>query len=941
MESDYSIERPRMAKLTGPNYRIWSIQVRRYLEAQDLWDIVESPPKWILSPETKGTTENPASIPDAAAAKLEESKLRKQDAKASTAIMNACGADPLFLISELATAHEQWAKLKWKYAPVGLRQLGEKLRAFYMSTAPDGSSISHIAADLDRLQGEIGDISPVQRPTMEAKAAVLINIVSQKGGRYDNILAQVESEDIINYDKVVALFTNFERKILASKTHKEMALRAEASSYGGRTGGRKGKGGSGREQGKFFNGECHYCKKPGHMKADCRARKEREGQNGEKRGQPSTGPLAAPGGGKGLSPQLQEARLVVEKAWIAAVTDDEADERSQNSSLAYRLQELTWIVDSGATTHMTHSRKAFINYYPLDMPTQVRVANGEYINAIAKGTVGIKTQLKGSEHQIRINDVLHVPELAGNLISMGQLHEKGIIPTFVGNDKMLLKRDHQTIGVANRIGRSYVLSGTEVNDAAANRATAMTPEQTASLWHRRFGHLSSKSLRKAHTAVDDMPELPQNITMLCESCRLNKSTKVINRHAPERATQPLERIHSDVWGPYRVPAIDGGIYFITFTDDYTRKSWVYIASSKDQIRTIFTQFRVHVELETGRKVMVLRCDNGGEYKGLERIFGINLGIRFEYTTPYTQWQNGVSERLNRSLVSVGRAMLHDAGLPPELWGEAIMAASYLRNRTPIGPNGMTPEEAYSGKKPSVAHLRAWGCIAYAHLAPEQRGGDKLAQNAIRTALVGYTPSTKQYRLYDPERNKIILSTSLRFDEGRHLQFPGYTPARTEIVGFDPTEADPLSGPALDLNAHDRASSPHLLEQEAGNDSAEGALRAPLELYDDDDAATMSEPESTIVVDTRRRRHGDAIEHDSENDAPASPALEPASPQGDHEEHSSTQALSHTLDVERDASSEDDGGPDQQLLQEEAAQGGSSQADEPLLRRSGRVRRPAH
>ena len=102
---------------------------------------------------------------------------------------------------------------------------------------------------------------------------------------------------------------------------------------------------------------------------------------------------------------------------------------------------------------------------------------------------------------------------------------------------------------------------------------------------------------------------------------------------------------------------------------------------------------------------------------------------------YTPEQNGVSERLNRSLISVARAMLLDAKLPVKFWGEAVITASYLRNRTPIGPEGKTPEEAYSGRKPNIGHLRAYGCVAHAHIPREKRL--KLDDMVVKAYLISY------------------------------------------------------------------------------------------------------------------------------------------------------------------------------------------------------------
>jgi len=111
-------------------------------------------------------------------------------------------------------------------------------------------------------------------------------------------------------------------------------------------------------------------------------------------------------------------------------------------------------------------------------------------------------------------------------------------------------------------------------------------------------------------------------------------------------------------------------------------------------------------------------------------------------------------------------MLQDAHLPIEFWPEAANTACYLRNRTPIGPGGITLKEAYSGKKPYIGHLKAFGCIAYYNIPKERR--DKLESTALRTVFIGYVPTTRQYRLYDSVNRRIIVSTAPRFREDGSL-----------------------------------------------------------------------------------------------------------------------------------------------------------------------------
>ena len=133
---------------------------------------------------------------------------------------------------------------------------------------------------------------------------------------------QLEIADVTDFDSVVARLTEHERRLAASKPLKETAFQATTGQGGaGRGRGRgKGKGRGGRPQNQFPDVVCYHCEKPGHYRSDCNDRKKEQAGG---RGGPSTGPLAAPGGGKGLSPQSQEAHMASETSWIAIARCDE------------------------------------------------------------------------------------------------------------------------------------------------------------------------------------------------------------------------------------------------------------------------------------------------------------------------------------------------------------------------------------------------------------------------------------------------------------------------------------------------------------------------------------------------------------------------------------------------------------------------------------------
>ncbi|CAJ2639943.1 unnamed protein product [Trifolium pratense] len=111
-----------------------------------------------------------------------------------------------------------------------------------------------------------------------------------------------------------------------------------------------------------------------------------------------------------------------------------------------------------------------------------------------------------------------------------------------------------------------------------------------------------------------------------------------------------------------------------------------------------------------------------------------------------------------------RCMLKAKQIPKEFWAEAVATAVYILNRCPRkSVREKTPEEAWSGRRPSIRHLRVFGCIAYAHVPDQLR--KKLDDKGERCIFFGYSPNSKAYKLYNPETKKVIISRDVTFDEG--------------------------------------------------------------------------------------------------------------------------------------------------------------------------------
>ena len=295
----------------------------------------------------------------------------------------------------------------------------------------------------------------------------------------------------------------------------------------------------------------------------------------------------------------------------------------------------------------------------------------------------------------------------------------------------------------------------------------MDQETKEQIWQQRFGHLGVRNLQKlaAEKLVDGFNYDISKELQFCEPCSEGKHhrTSFPINHS-KRSDKPLDIVHSDLCGKMNAKSLSGAEYFLTFIDDNTRYVWVYVLKRKDEVFERFLEWKAQVERKTGRKLKALRTDNGGEYTSTDfKAYLRTEGVRHELTVPKTPEQNSVAERMNRTLVETVRAMLADTKLPHKFWAEAVSTAVYLRNRSPSkAVKGMTPYEAWTGERPNVNHLRAFGCAVHAHISKDERR--KLDPKSRKCILLGYGTTTKGYRLYDPQRTRVFYSRDVLFNE---------------------------------------------------------------------------------------------------------------------------------------------------------------------------------
>ena len=497
---------------------------------------------------------------------------------------------------------------------------------------------------------------------------------------------------------------------------------------------------NGRGQSKFRQpAECWNCGKTGHIKRNCRAPPKKDDNKG--------------GGANAVTREIADALVVS----VDSPRKSEARDTATNTtkaSISYVDSPVdSWVLDSGASFHTTPHQNIMENYVAGNYG-KVYLADGLPLDIVGIGDINLKM----SDGRVwKITKVRHVPKLMRNLISVGQLDDTGHDVNF-GGGAWRVKKGSIVVARGHKRGTLYMTTSYQDTVAVVENA-----KQTK-LWHCRLGHMSEKGM-KLMVENGALPDLKTVDHQMCESCILGKQKRVsFSKGGREPKSEKLELVHTDVWGPAPVASLGGSYYYVTFIDDSTRKVWVYFMKNKHEVFSVFKRWKAMVENETNLKLKCLRSDNGGEYISEEfKRYCADNGIKMEKTIPGTPQQNGIAERMNRTLNERARSMRLHCGLPKTFWADAISTAAFLINRGPSVPLGFKiPEEVWSGKKANLSYLKIFGCLAYVHIDDAARS--KLDSKSKKCYFIGYGNEEFGYRFWDDEKRKIIRSKNVVFNE---------------------------------------------------------------------------------------------------------------------------------------------------------------------------------
>jgi hypothetical protein len=444
------------------------------------------------------------------------------------------------------------------------------------------------------------------------------------------------------------------------------------------------------------------------------------------------------------------------------------------TSLLAEIEDDIWIIDSGASHHITTKLTDHTSYKPYPEPEIIQTANvHDSLKIHGEGTVFFNTETtNGQIHTVRLDNVCYIPNGSNRLLSRGHLCLEGLVE----------KADSKSTTFSLPTGRVF-LRGFPRNETdtlhwvRSQIAHPNVPMAEPSLflvnyntWHLRMVHPSKNVLRHIGTNTNGFtPNLTFPLDSgICPGCAKGKMHNKPFPPSGKRAKQPFDLIHADL---VQLPkkSYHKKEWACLLMDDYSSYAYCYLLRSKSEATSAITTFLELIKNQHTKVIKKFRSDHGGEFdnNSLDKIFA-SKGIVHEYSAPHIHTQNGRAEALNRIILEKAESMRTHAECPQSWWEFSFHAAVHIYNRTPLRrTQWSTPYWNIFGKKPDVQYFKTFGCLAWVYKPKEVRK-HKLDHRSEAMTFIGYEIGSKAYKFMRKD-NSICIATHAWFDEEKFLR----------------------------------------------------------------------------------------------------------------------------------------------------------------------------
>ena len=788
--------------LKKDNYRAWSTKLKSQLKVMDCWGLVTGVE---LQPAATGP---PGCTPAETAVALGVKRSWDKRRDRATAVLIASISD-----EEMHTIHpvdedpvQIWIRLREKFQRISEAEAEAAHMRFLDFAHIEGESANETIERFEMIVKNCDDQNVV--PTEHMQKRMFIGRPAEKYNylKQNYLLTPVATQP--NLEALKGQLRDIDSDLLKPdsgiKSKTGQANRAEGEANWGqgsssgqskrsdKFGGKASRGGrgSGRERGNNEKRErgssgardsdvtCYCCGQRGHIKPNCPKREEKCRTCGKaghlskmcKSGSSSEGPRVNPEAG-----QFDDFESLMCDVTIGEIQAEGLVVEEKFVGKAEQVLD-TWLGDSGSSHHIKSSSAGMVNVTKCPPGTKIRQVQG-VVEVKEWGTVLLQVDGADGKRTIKLEETLIVPDIKVNLFSLQRVIKRGFLPVYgeVEGKCLIMKKTSdgkmiQHASMTMRNGRATLdcklLNSDLRSSGPAPQIESYKVELDIQLLHRRLGHSGNDAMQKLlrGNMVRGIDKVKIKDLSACDFCKLGKATQQPHPAGANRGAELLGLVVVDLAGPNRPQTLGGKLYDMLIMDTFSQRIFIKLLAKKSDAADVLMRWIPQVEVQTGKKLKVLRSDNGGEFLSGKFTNWLSLRGTTQQTTPsYSPQSNSFAERGNRTIQDKARTMMLESGLPGSLWGEVMLTSCVLRNLTPTSSLSVTPLEMWTGKKPSVEHLRAVGCKAFCPFDKKEMKG-KFGAKAWVGVLVGYSMDTAGYRVWDPVTHKVWDVRGPIFDE---------------------------------------------------------------------------------------------------------------------------------------------------------------------------------
>jgi transposase InsO family protein len=415
-------------------------------------------------------------------------------------------------------------------------------------------------------------------------------------------------------------------------------------------------------------------------------------------------------------------------------------EFEENLKIKQKSNEQDWIIDSGASIHITTNKNVLRNFQVVKN-RKVVTSDGTQVPIVGLGDLNIvlRNKFDGKQMTVALKKVAYVPSFTVNLISIRALTEDDVEVRFTST-KCFIANDTGVYTLATVSDSLYKL---KIHFGVSESALSTESLKCVHDWHKAMCHKNLKHI-KSVANIMSLSMRKCNCSDVCESCLKGKFHALPFPQKSEKPSKARDIIASDICGPFNVESMGKSRYFITFVDVATDYTEVKTLRNRHECKEKVIEFMNKMKTQFGDSPRVFRADRAGEYldESLQKFLR-DKGIVFQCSVAYCHEQNGIAERKNRTLLDAVRTILTERNLPKYLWAEALYHATATFNDIPKLHLQNSPREIFFNKSFSK-EFHEFGSRVFCILPNVNRS--KLSPRAQEGIFLGFDENSKGYRI---------------------------------------------------------------------------------------------------------------------------------------------------------------------------------------------------